>query len=277
MNDIGKCLLGAGIWGGYKGVSMLGSEMLAEQQTVRGAELLLFTNFGLELPVQPVYLIMLSLEMLPFFVFQMLFGIRIYRHYCTASVYFFSRCTYKVRWFVKEAAALYVLAVLYAFTMLSVGCLIFGGARVVRWDIGGAVMFVYELALVSLWLFLTTVTVNLLAIRWESGTGFGAVACMQLGCIALLNIWDRILPLEDVADAERNAALLRINPISHLVLCWHSSSMEAISQYIDQYGIYFDLNESVIVLFLLSLGVCIAGGYMVKNQELILTNREEGR
>ena len=53
--------------------------------------------------------------------------------------------------------------------------------------------------------------------------------------------------------------------------------MEGINQYIDQYGIYFDLNESVIVLFLLSLGVCIAGGYMVKNQEVILTNREEGR
>ena len=103
MNDMGKCLLAAGVWGGYKGFSLLGHEMLAEQQMVHGAELLLYCNFGAELPVQPVYLIMLSLEMLPFFLFQMLFGIRIYRHYCTASVYFFSRCTYKVRWFVKRS------------------------------------------------------------------------------------------------------------------------------------------------------------------------------
>lgn len=277
MSDVGKCLLGAGIWGAYEGVSLLGSEMLAEQQTVHGAELLLFTNFGLELPVQPVYLVMMSLDMLPFFLFQMLFGIRIYRRYCTASVYFFSRCTRKVRWFVKEAAVLFLLVVLYAFVIPAVACLIFSGARSVRWDIGAAAMFLYEWILVAFWLFLTAMAVNLLAIRRGSGIAFGVVACIQLGCIALLHIWENILPLEDVAEAGRNASLLRINPISHLVLCWHSSGLEGIRPYINQYGIKFDLNESVIVLLLFSLAVCMAGGYIVKKQELILANREEGR
>ena len=50
---------------------------------------------------------------MPLFLFQIFYGSYIYRHFCSASIYFFSRCCSRTRWFLKEALTLYLFAVVY--------------------------------------------------------------------------------------------------------------------------------------------------------------------
>ena len=58
---------------------------------------------------------------MPLFLFQIFYGTYIYRHFCSASIYFFSRCCSRTRWFLKEALTLYLFAVVYLLAVLAGG------------------------------------------------------------------------------------------------------------------------------------------------------------
>ena len=47
-----------------------------------------------------------SLRLLPAYLFELFFGIMLYRHFCTASIYIFSRYPKRVRWYFRECLAL---------------------------------------------------------------------------------------------------------------------------------------------------------------------------
>ena len=61
-----------------------------------------------DFPLEPNMseLLSFTLRLLPFLVFQALAGISFYRHYCTASVYIFSRMPNRLKWYRKECALL---------------------------------------------------------------------------------------------------------------------------------------------------------------------------
>lgn len=225
------------------------------------------------------YLVEMTLRMLPLFVFQILYSTAIYRHFCTASVYYFTRRTNRVAWFLREALGLYPVAVVYMLVMMAAGAGVAACANPIVVDPAGLPLLAYQVAIYALWLCAVTLAMNLFAMKLGSAAGFSVVAAMQLFCIALLNLRNRALPLEFVEDAAlllRNGRLLQLNPIAHLVLSWHSSRIPAVNGVINQFDIEFDLNVSLIAFAALNLLVLAVGCAVVKRHDLLVANAETG-
>ena len=56
----------------------------------------------------PQYISMFTLSYSPLFVFQVIFATYIYKHFCSASIYFFSRNANRINWFLREVVKIYV-------------------------------------------------------------------------------------------------------------------------------------------------------------------------
>jgi hypothetical protein len=222
-------------------------------------------------------MIMLTLDMMAFFLFQVMFGVKIYRHFCTASIYYFSRCPYRIRWFIREAASLGVLAFIYSSVLLATEMVVAGRVMDIQWDKEFWALVVYEAVAFTLWLLLTTLAINVVAMRYASVVGFAVTFGLQMAGVTLLLLFDRILPLDPGPALQRNAALLKLNPIANLVLCWHSSSVESLDAHINQFQISFDLLGSLYYYGLLLILVVILGCILVKKQEFLMENTETGR
>ena len=70
--------------------------------------------------------------------------------------------------------------------------------------------------------------------------------------------------------------LMKLIPFSHLILSWHSSNNEEIDNLINIYGIDFNLNFSVILLFIAAVIISFAGMIIIEKTDFILTNKETG-
>lgn len=226
--------------------------------------------------IQTPYIVDIALRFLPYFVFQMLFGTFIYQHFCSASIYYFSRCGNRITWLLREALSLYCNTLVY------LSCLIAGGvitARVthtVIFDIESLVLLFYYLLIYSFWLYLTALLINVLAVKFNSSTAFIMTAGIETACIFLLTLWEKILPLDNSKFAGRNLILFKLNPISHLVLSWHSSFYEKLNIKINIYSISYDLNLSAALFMVLSILVTVVGCIIVRRKELIVSNNETG-
>lgn len=58
-------------------------------------------------------IVYITTRMLPYLLFLFLFGTYIYKHFCTAGVYVFSRCENRLKWIAKEIAQLFGFCVLF--------------------------------------------------------------------------------------------------------------------------------------------------------------------
>lgn len=136
------------------------------------------------------------------------------------------------------------------------------------------VFLLYYLTYQSLWLFTMTLLINLISIKTGSSNGFLAVAGTQFAFVALenvLNFSEPIVPLE------MRVLLIKLNPLSHLILKWHSSDIEELEQHINSFQIEFPMWKSLVGMLVFSLVVLIVGIRVIKKQEFIIINRETGR
>lgn len=224
----------------------------------------------------PVEVLNFMIDLLPYFVFQIIYGTEIYRRFCTASVYYFSRCANRRRWYWWETARLFPITLAFPIAML-VGCWLgtLTGAAVevtgAEWLLAG-----YWILITALWLYCMTLCVNLLSVKFGSSAGFSVVEGIELLCVGALLLWEKVLPLDSELHALRNAGLLIANPISHLVLGWHSSAHPEVNALIGSIGISFDLNLSLAILIGVATIVLLAGQQMVQRQEFLVVNRETG-
>jgi len=138
------------------------------------------------------------------------------------------------------------------------------------------ILGIYYMIYYPLWLFVTTLLVNLLAIKITSGPAFVIVAGMQFMGIALLNLWDGVLSVEKGEYVERNLKLLEINPMAHLVLGWHNSEAYAIKQAKNLININMDMNVTTLYFAVLSVVILIIGILIVNRQDVIVSNMETG-
>lgn len=240
------------------------------------SDILLQLGFG-HMEFELSSLVDLSLRLLPFLLFQIYFGSFLFRRFCSASAYFFSRCNHRTRWFLKQSALLYgyVVCFLLATTLAATAVGVF--TRQLVFDAPSALLFGSYLLTHSLWLFLTTLGVNIVAVKLGSGAAFQIVAGAQLACVLFLLLWKDVLPLTaESPHMARNGMLLRFNPVAHLVLAWHTSGMEALDQRIGSLGIHFPFYVSVLFLLLLALAVVAVGCWVVKRQDLIVSHQETG-
>ena len=210
-------------------------------------------------------LLSFTLRLLPFLVFQALAGISFYRHYCTASVYIFSRMPNRLRWYAKECALLALETLLYQALVLAAAI----GVSAVRWTVTdvahGLPVLLCHLLIWSLWTFAFTLGVNLLAIFVGSSTAFAALAAVQMVCISALIVLNRL---------EDNPALAqlvkRVNPITCLILSWQTSRFTPLGGG----GIY--LEDSLALVLILAAGVAVLGGYLVERHDLLVSHSDGG-
>lgn len=219
-----------------------------------------------DFPLEPNMseLLSFTLRLLPFLVFQALAGISFYRHYCTASVYIFSRMPNRLKWYRKECALLALHTLLYQALILAVAI----AMATMRWDITdvphGIPILLIHLTLWSLWTFAFTLGVNLLAIYIGSSAAFAALSAVQMVCISALIVLNRL---------EDNLALAqlvkRANPITCLILNWQTSRFLPAGS-----GIYWE--DSLVLVLAAAAAIAIVGGILVQRHDLLISDTDGG-
>lgn len=256
-------------WGIFQGVCL---------QRIEGGipleEILLWLSYG-ELYCIPAYLLEMGLMMVPYILFQIFFGTYIYRHYCSASVYFFSRQTRKKRWFLKEAAKMYAhswifVALILLFTVVAAGLksgLIFRQEQI-------SLLFCY-LIIHSMWLFLLSLAINLLSIQFGNNVGFIIVVAVQFAMITMLMLFYDVLNFETTRWIRVAEWVLKFNPVSSLVLKWHTCSNSEVDAWIHMLPVSFPFRFSIIYFLLIAIGIICVGAAYVKRKEIIVSDMEQ--
>lgn len=270
MRDCMKCVIIASIWGSFYSMYYI-----VERGSIYVSNIIIHCSISIY-DVIPSHLIEMTLKMMPIFIFQIVFGTSIYKHFCVASVYYFSRCNARTQWFLREIVRVFVFAILYNILIPIIVIGITAIHSSIHFDKEGVILFIYLVLLQSLWMFLVTVMMNLISIKVGSEKGFIITTGIQLTLIILLGIWDKLLPLRNIDSDQiiRNAFWLKWNPISHLIFNWHTSNNALVDKFIHNFEFSFCFCQSVFVFTILSSVVIIIGCIVVKYHDLIILNVE---
>lgn len=219
-------------------------------------------------------LIFLIISMFPYIVFQILAGVHIYKHFCTASVYCFSRRDNRIGWFLHESLRLYLYAVAYLLFLVLGAAGVAGVSVGVTFHMRDWILLLYYLVLYSAFLYVTALMVNLLALFMDSGQSMFIIVIAQFAFVAFLLVYVKLIPLKKLHTLLTTGIGFLINPIANLVIQWHSSVIPTIGSRINLYHLSFDLNFSL--LFYIVIAVCITfiGCITIKKRDIIVTDTE---
>ena len=210
--------------------------------------------------------------LLPFLLYQFYGGIQLYRQFCVASVYVFSRTTNRMKWYFTElwelCKGLLVLQVFLQGSTLLVSAL--------RWDVvwtsEGWTLLGIHVLLFTLWTFAMALGVNLLALLWGSSTGFLVVFAIQAGMLAALSMGQGIEPPSAFLDR-----LLLFDPISRLVLGWQSGGAFGLESALPaEYGHVLTLSGSLLLVAMLTAAVVVLGLVVIQKKDILVSNLETG-
>lgn len=205
-----------------------------------------------------------SMRMLPGYIFSAFVGTKLYRHFCTASVYVFSRYPHRLTWYSKEVMDVFVSVALFQAIQIGAAIATTIGRYQIIFDGAGIGLLVYHFAIHSLWLFLATLLINLLAIYIGSDSAYLSVIGGQVVLITLL-----IFVEEDASPFIRAA-----NPISHLVIGWHGSENMLYSEVLRTAYQHLNLNSSLLYMIFISVLIMLIGGAIIKKHDLLISNSE---
>lgn len=246
-----------------------GSDTVKE---IRFSEIVLYPAF-LSAECRPEFLSQITHWYMPLLVFQIIYGVYIYRHFCSASIYFFSRNVERKRWFFHESIKLLGFIVLYLVSMVITGIIVKGFTYDILWDTEGFMIFVYYIVIHSLYLFAVTLAINVVSIRFGSSIGFISVISLNTFFISIYSILEEIIREEILYT--QYIWLFKINPFAHLVFKIHSSSLDNVNSVINVYGTDFDLNMSVILYGVLCIVLVVLGCIICEKHEFIRSSMEE--
>ena len=255
-----------------------------------GATFVLLETAFQRVPLDPEGITELLPRYLPLLLFQIFYGTMIYRHFCTASVYFFSRKTNRVKWFLPECAKLWFYAIAYSAVLLfsAIGTVAAIGG--LTWDAGFWPLCIYYLLITSLFLFFTTLAVNVLSILFTGSTAFLIV---EAACLLNLAVYSVLEPISRKAAGYEPPAYvtpdyvepnflkdwmwaIRPNFIANLNLSLHSHGIGVPEGLINAKNLDFGLNGSVVYFLVLSAVVLAAGCLIVAKHSFIESNKETG-
>lgn len=198
-----------------------------------------------------VYFMLMS-SLFPIILFQILFSRYIYEDFQISSVYVFSRCPDRKKWYYKKSLFLFGYTVIYivSFTTTMLLISISNSMHAANWkDIE-----IYLMVTVSMTFFayVTTLLLNLLAIRFGSSLAF-VMIYLIFAVLMMMDIgYDKIPVLNQIP------LLLKLNPISYLVVIWD------IVNYV-QILIYYLVFVLVVVL---------GGAFYISKLDIGLVDRE---
>ncbi len=214
------------------------------------------------------------MRLFPQFIFELYAGIMLYRHFCTASVYVFSRYPHRVKWYIREATHLGGAVCIFHLILLAAIIVTTTGRYELQIDSAGIVLVAYHFFIHSLWIYAMTLSVNLLAIYFGSSTAYSFVISVQLVCTVLLNLMDWLVRYYEGKLFYEN--VIKWNPIAHLVLSWHSSDMENVSQVLTSPYMQVDLKCSLFIFLLFGIIITFIGAFIVKKYDLLVSDLETG-
>ncbi len=245
----------------YGGVIPL-SEMTLQLSGSRGTFVLGFSTSEL---------MSFSMRLFPAFLFELYAGIRLYRHFCTASIYVFSRYPRRVKWYLQEAGRLAGEVCLFQLFLLLSALLV----TVIRWELqvdqAGIALLLYHFLIQSLWIYIMALAVNLCAVYIGSSAAYGIVICAQMVCIVLFYLADLTARNSEGLSVSR---FLIWNPLAHLVLGWHGSGIKAVNGVLEPQWMGADLNHSLLLFAILAIILTAVGACIVKNHELLVSDSE---
>ncbi len=227
-----------------------------------------------EFPLLPVFtaLISFTVRMLPNYIFEIYMGTELYHHFCTASIYIFSRTPHRVRWYTKQilgvAIVTFLVQMMQMFSSLCVTAMRF--ELVI--DRAGILLMMFHIVVYTMWFFAFTILVNLVAIQLGSNHAFLIIGGVQFAFTALLKLVDLCQ-----MKPELSRYVVCMNPVAHLVVGWHVSRADEIKEVLASpyEGMY--LGSSVILM----LGICILsavyGMYMVYRHDFLISHMEGER
>lgn len=205
-----------------------------------------------------------SMRMFPAYIFGAFAGTRVYRHFCTASVYVFSRYPYRLKWYSKEVMVVFVSVALFLVIQTGTAIAVTICRYQILFDEAGFGLLGYHIAIHGLWLFFTTLLINLLAIYVGSDSGYLSVVGGQIVLITMLAFVE-----------ENSSAVIRaVNPISRLVIGWHGSENGLYSNVLRATYPHLNLNGSLLYMALISVLLILVGGAIIKKHDLLISNSE---
>ncbi|WP_167958818.1 hypothetical protein [Anaerosporobacter faecicola] len=227
-------------------------------------------QFGFDKPhFTTGYLTLILYNLFPILMFQMIFGIRIYKHFVVANAYYFSRVHNKDNWYRKEVATLLIESLVYNIFYYGTATILLYVAN--KGSLDGNVFYVLLYSILYSWLytFTTTLLINLLAIRLGSHNSFILVYSIQLISIASLLVYDERFPLHGFLKM-----LFQLNPISNLILSWHSTGDAAVNSMIHIHNIDFPLLQSILYFIVIGAMITAFGIVLIKKVDIALDQKE---
>lgn len=258
MRLYGKYLLLAFVWG-----CCLSLVVVTKHQDVYSLqELVISIGFGYFLSCDQVTMLNLLEGMVPYYVFVIIFGTYIYRHFCWSSPYIFSRCVRRNQWMYQEMGSLFLFSALYMLCMTMgrmVPVMLRKGLSV---DWAGIKMLFLLYGIMTLWIFSFALFCNMLSI-WK-GNVWGTISAITVNTLLVLSMV--FVKTEEFADIEK--IKLRINYCSHLVFGWHKFSGDGV-QGMNQLGADISFFESYGYFIFVALVLMIVSVRMMEKRDII--------
>lgn len=221
-----------------------------------------------------VYIVPIMALFLPLFLFQILCGSMIYRYFCCASVYYFTRNGNRIKWFLMECGKLYVTTIGFLVVMFLSGTIALSFVSDITIDQDVLWMGGFYFLLHSLFLFSFTLAINVLSIVWNSTAGIVIPVGIQLMSIAFYTMLSGFSNTESGGLSPENAWMIYGNPFAQIVFRIHTIDGKAISSVLGEEAFTFDLRTSVVYMAVVAVSVIVGGCVVVHNHEFITNDKE---
>jgi hypothetical protein len=215
-------------------------------------------------------LLTFCMKLFPCVLFEMVFGVRLYAHFCTATVYVFSRTPNRMKWCLKEYGIVMISALIFQMEILISALLTVYFRYGLQWDGTGVYILFIHVLIYSLWTTSMAIAVNLLSIVAGSGMALGIVLGIQAVWIVLLSL------LRLAANDVLFGTLLAANPMAHLVVGWQSVVLQANPDLLMQVRRALFLPFSIAYMLGIAFACCAAGIRVVLKRDLLVSNSEFG-
>lgn len=196
---------------------------------------------------------------MPYIFFQIFFGVYIYKHFCTASIYYFSRNTKRTLWYIKQLGQVMLYCVLYLL-ILQLSAILSGICVThVVYDVGMWKNLIYYLVIYSLYLFASTVMINILSIRFNNIVGFVVVELINAYSWVTFGMVGQYIS-ETRGGNYLTTLIMRYNIFSYLVFGIQESTMNYVT--------------CILVNLVLAIVVALLGIFVVNKYEFVENGKE---
>lgn len=224
-------------------------------------------------------IIQITMEFFPILVFIISFGTEIYKRFCVAKTYYFSRCKSILKWYINEVLKLFIKTLLFT-VLLPLLCFVFSGiGNTLVVDKESVLLLLYYMLIYTSFLFSVIILINMLAVRFGTIKAYGSLLLIIAISTISLSLWINKLPLVlsetvDFKQIARNGSYLKYNLVANLIFKWHTSSIKTVDDRIGFYPINFDLNVSGIIMLSIMI-ISIGAGYLlIRNIDIVQIHSE---